>query len=83
MVTGSRLLQDGLHEHLGEGCSSVKVSFGKQRSWRVDRGVKYQVEPSGRFLKTFPTVNPITVPIIAPATKSENQWIVIETPRPM
>jgi len=31
-------------------------------------------------LKTFPTVTPITDPIIAPATTSENQWIVIETP---
>ena len=43
----------------------------------------FQVEPNSRSLKTFPTVIPIAVPMIAPATKSENQWIVIETPTPM
>jgi hypothetical protein len=36
-----------------------------------------------RSLKKFPTVIPIVAPMIAPATKSENQWIVIETPTPM
>ena len=34
------------------------------------------------FLKASPTVIPIIVPMITPATKSENQWIVIETPTP-
>jgi hypothetical protein len=38
---------------------------------------------SRRSLKMFPTVTPIAAPKIAPATKSENQWIVIETPTPM
>ena len=32
--------------------------------------------------KLVPTTTPITVPTSAPATKSENQWMVMETPRP-
>jgi hypothetical protein len=32
--------------------------------------------------KLLPTITPMTVPKIAPATKSENQWMVIETPKP-
>jgi hypothetical protein len=32
--------------------------------------------------KLFPTTTPTTVPMIAPATKSESQWMVIETPMP-
>lgn len=30
--------------------------------------------------KLFPTTTPTTVPMSAPATKSENQWMVMETP---
>jgi len=33
--------------------------------------------------KLFPTTIPTTEPIIAPATKSEYQWMVMETPKPM
>jgi len=36
-----------------------------------------------RSLKMFPTVIPIAAPKIVPATQSENQWIVTETPTPM
>ena len=32
--------------------------------------------------KLFPTTAPTTVPMIAPAAKSENQWMVMETPMP-
>ena len=32
--------------------------------------------------KFFPTTVPMTEPTIAPATKSENQWMVMETPMP-
>jgi hypothetical protein len=34
-------------------------------------------------LKLLPTVLPITLPIMAPAANSENQWIVTETASPM
>ena len=34
------------------------------------------------LLKLLPTVIPITLPIMAPAANSENQWIVTETANP-
>ena len=33
--------------------------------------------------KLLPTTTPTTDPISAPATKSENQWMVMETPKPI
>ena len=33
-------------------------------------------------LKLFPTTAPMSEPMMAPATNSENQWISIETPMP-
>ncbi len=33
--------------------------------------------------KLFPTMRPIIVPRIIPATKSENQWMVMDTPMPI
>ena len=35
-----------------------------------------------RRKKLFPTTEPMTEPMIAPATNSENQWMVTETPIP-
>ena len=45
----------------------------------------------GRFCKRYfwcreklvPTTMPTTVPMSAPAIKSENQWMVMDTPTPM
>jgi hypothetical protein len=34
-------------------------------------------------LKLVPTAVPMTLPMMAPATNSENQWMVTETPKPM
>jgi len=44
---------------------------------------RHTFDQSRRSLKTFPTVIPITVPMIDPATKYENQCVVIETHTPM
>ena len=33
-------------------------------------------------LKLRPTITPITGPMMAPAAKSENQWMVMDTPKP-
>jgi hypothetical protein len=34
------------------------------------------------FPNPFPITAPMTEPMIAPAAKSENQWMVMETPMP-
>lgn len=38
--------------------------------------------PFRRSRKLLPTTIPITVPMIAPAQKFENQWMVMDTPKP-
>jgi hypothetical protein len=52
---------------------------GRQKSGLEKRQVEYVL----LHKKFLPTTVPTIVPMIAPAAKSENQWIVVETPTPM
>jgi hypothetical protein len=59
-----------------EGKAALKRTQSKR--WRDHQPPKlFDVSPN-----PFPTTAPMTEPMIAPAAKSENQWMVMETPRP-
>jgi hypothetical protein len=38
---------------------------------------------AGFVLKLLPTTVPVTLPMMAPATNSDNQWMLTETLKPM
>ena len=60
-------LLNACHKIPGNGCAIAR--FCKRYIWFRENLV--------------PTTRPMTVPMSAPATKSENQWMVMDTPRPI
>jgi hypothetical protein len=69
-----------------DGLSFLRIFFGVtpgsyQGKPKVERDL---LSPSSNLdRKLLPTVFPITLPMMAPAANSENQWIVTETQSPM
>ena len=73
---------------LGQGypnCNAAKPSKGKVFSLTDSNSPINQRRRASHdwVLKLLPTVIPITLPMMAPAANSENQWIVTETANPM
>jgi hypothetical protein len=64
------------------GAQALTVQF------KIETMVHYERVEGGailvciRWQKLFPTTEPMTEPMMAPATNSENQWMVTETPMP-
>lgn len=73
------LMKVGVSSFASEGVAIVNgFCFRKDYIYYLNSGLQ-----ASFILKLLPITVPIMLPMMAPATKSENQWMVTETPRPM